>query len=133
MSTRGLYCISFAAVCILLLISLYLQIYVGMTPCPLCVMQRLSFGILGIVFLIGSIVPHKRYISMVLALLSNIVCIMGIFFSGRNIWLQHFPIKDNQGCEVSLQYMIETFPFKTVLNKILLGGTDCSIRGFEFL
>jgi disulfide bond formation protein DsbB len=132
MSLRLIYGLGFAIVSLLLLISVYLQIFDNILPCPLCTLQRLSFALLGLLFLLGFFLPKKNGYQRPLQLSLLGTVLSGLFFSGRNIWLQHFSLP-NQECTPGIQYLFSTFPFKDALQKILAGSADCSLRGFELL
>ena len=104
-----------------------------MIPCPLCTLQRLSFALLGFFFLIGIMVHRKRWAQISINLLATFASAMGIFFAGRQVWVQHFPTEGSNECGVSLQYMMEALPWKEAANKIFSGSAECTQRGFEFL
>lgn len=133
MSTRLAYLLGFITICALLSTSVYLQIFQGIIPCPLCTLQRLSFALIGILFLIGTLLHRKRLGRIFINSLSLLTAGLGLFFSGRQIWLQHFPSADNSECGVSIQYMMQAFPLQEVIAKIFTGSAECTQRGFEFL
>lgn len=134
MSIRLAYFFGFLAVCLLLLTSVYLQMFEGVIPCPLCALQRLTFGLLGILLLVGILLHTKFWARMLINFLTASTAILGIFLAGRQIWMQHFPFTGNTECGVSLQYMVEAFPLNQVLQKILFeGSAECTKRGWEFL
>src|SRR3990167_217471 len=113
---RLTYFIGFLLIALLLLTSVYLQVFDGFVPCPLCTMQRLSFGTLGILFLIGIALPEKGGGRLVINLLAFLASIAGIFFAARQSWLQYFP-SPNSECGASLAYMMQTFPVNEVVKK----------------
>ena len=133
MSMRFAYLTGFVAICALLLMSLYLQYVEGILPCPLCMLQRFSFGLIGILFFIGIFVHSKRIGCFFINLLSTLFSLIGMALAGRQIWLQHFTTGHNTDCGVSLQYMIQALPVNEVLQKIFEGSAECTKRGWEFL
>lgn len=132
MIKRITYGLGFLLACILLIISYYLQLVENIIPCPLCLMQRFCFVLLGILFLIGYCLAKKSILHLALQILSFLTACLGIFFSARNIWLQHYPSLEGE-CSANLLYMFHTFPFKEFIQKLLIGSSDCSLKGFEFL
>lgn len=134
MSIRLAYVLGFLAVCFLLLTSVYLQVFENVIPCPLCSLQRLTFGLLGIFLALG-IGLHAHYWGRLLInFFIAITSLLGILLAGRQIWMQHLPPTSKVECGVSLQYMVQAFPLSDVLRKILLeGSTECTQRGWEFL
>lgn len=133
MTIRSTYLLGLIAVSLLLLTSIYFQIFEGIMPCPLCTLQRISFGILGILFLIGIFIHSKRPIRLIINGLCLLVSVLGIFLAGRQVWLQHFPSSENGECGVSIQYMMQVLPMNEVLQKIFSGSAECTQRGWEFL
>jgi len=133
MSTRLTYLLGLVVVCSLLLASLYFQFFQGIMPCPLCTLQRFTFGILGILFLIGMFVYKKHSRRLIINSLTTIFSVVGIMLAGRQVWLQHFPPADNSECGVSLQYMLQVLPVNEAISKIFAGSAECTQRGWEFL
>lgn len=125
--------IAFTIIAIMLAVAQYLQFYVGVNPCPMCILQRLIMGILGLLFLFGVVFGNKRCARLPIALLSILSSIGGILLAGRQVWLQHLPAGTSPNCEVSLQYMLSVLPLKEVAQKIFEGSTNCSQIGWEFL
>ncbi len=133
MTMRNTYLISFLIIVGLLSASAYFQLVDGMTPCPLCTLQRITFGVLGIIFLAG-IIWHRKHLSRIIINLSCfLVSALGLFFSGRQVWLQHFPPAGNSECGASLQYMMQVLPVNEVIQKVFTGTAECTQRGFEFM
>lgn len=132
MSTRSLYLLALITIGFLLLTSLYLQFFVGILPCPLCTLQRIAFGTLGILFLIGIIADSKRWACLLVNFLSALVSALGIVLAGRQLWLQHFPTTEGE-CGVSIQYMLQVLPFNEVVEKIFAGSAECSQSTWEFM
>jgi protein dithiol:quinone oxidoreductase len=133
MSKRLLFTSNFLLICALLTASLYFQFFEGMVPCPLCTLQRLSFLSLGIFFSFGIVFAAKRFASTLIAIFCILFSLLGIFLSGRQIWLQHLPHNLNTECGVSLQYMLKVLSFNEVFQKIFNGSAECSQDGFSFL
>ena len=133
MSIRSTYLLGLVIVSTLLLTSLYFQFFEGIMPCPLCTLQRFSFGILGILFLVGIFVYSKRWPRLIINTFCTLISILGIFLAGRQVWLQKFPSADSNECGVSLQYMMQVLPMNEVLQKIFTGSAECTQRGWEFL
>lgn len=132
MSMRSIYLTGFIIVTSLLLTSIYFQVFKGMMPCPLCTLQRLSFGFLGILFLIGVFIS-RHSIRLIINFLCSLASLAGLIFAGRQVWLQHFPSADSSECGVSLQYMMQVLPVNEVVEKIFSGSAECTERGWEFL
>lgn len=133
MSKHFPYLLGLIIISALLMTSAYLQVFEGFTPCPLCTLQRLAFSLLGIICLFGIFVANKRIGRTIINLLGSFTALLGIFFAGRQVWLQHFPPANNTECGVSLQYMLQVLPVNQVLEKIFQGTAECTERGWDFL
>jgi disulfide bond formation protein DsbB len=124
---------AFILVLLLLAGAEYLQVYEGVAPCPLCILQRITFGILGVFFIIGVFLSRNRLGQVIIGLFSLIFSLLGIAQAGRQVWLQFQPAEAGANCEVSLQYMLNVLPFDEVIQKIFSGGPGCSIVNWQFL
>ncbi len=134
MSLRAIYFIGLCLVTLLLLISVYLQVVDGVIPCPLCTLQRLTFGLLGCLFLLGILLHARFWGRLFINIFCGLTAILGMLLAGRQIFMQHFAESSNNECAASLQYMIHTFPLNELAQKILLeGSAECKKRGFELL
>lgn len=132
MITRYTYSVGFIVICLLIASSIYLQVVDGFEPCPLCTLQRITFGVLGVFFMVGIIFNPRRIIGFILSILLLLSSILGLLFASRQIWLQHFST-NNTECGVSLNYMLQVLPLNEVMKKVFTGSAECSQRGFVFL
>lgn len=133
MSIRFTYFIGFIIISLILGTSVYLQVIDGVIPCPLCILQRFAFGLLGIVFLLGIIVCHKRWARLLINFFALLASILGLILAGRQVWLQQFHSNNGGECGVSLDYMLKVLPLQEVMQKVFAGSAECAQRGWEFL
>src|SRR5947208_3306169 len=82
----------FLVCAVLLGFGYYLEYEKGLDPCPLCMLQRLFFLVIGLGGFIAAIHNPKspgmiRIYSGFLVLFS----MMGAAVAGRQVWLQHLP------------------------------------------
>jgi disulfide bond formation protein DsbB len=114
--------------------SLWLQANNGMVPCPLCTLQRLTFFILGVLFLIGaSRAWQARGWRSLLSLLAVAFSGIGVFLAGRQVWLQTLPPSQQGDCGVSLNYMLQVLPFKEAMLKAIAGSAECGRVDWQLL
>lgn len=133
MSQRLAYIVCFVTIVAILGMGFYLEYFDGIVPCPLCTLQRMCFGALGILFLLGIFLHRRRLATVIINLLSILFSIAGVLLSGRQIWIQYYPSAENGECGVSLQYMLQVLPLQDVANKIFSGSAECTQRGWELL
>ena len=70
----------------------YLENIVGLEPCNLCILQKLSAQAVFLIFFIKMIVPKFKYIFDVLGIAD---LMFGVSASGRQIYLQNMLIQNH--------------------------------------
>jgi len=115
----------FALCAALLGFGLYLQEYKGLDPCPMCVLQRYAFVVVGIIALSGAIHGPRGLALKAYGTLLALVAITGGGVAVRHSWLQHFPPL-RETCGTDLEFLLNTFPLTQALPKIFAGTGSCS-------
>ncbi len=113
--------------------ALYLQYYEYQNPCPLCILQRIAFIGLMVVFLVGAIHGPGRIGAWIYSSLLATVALLGISVAARHVWLQHLPKDRVPECGPGLEYMLNKFPLNQALEKIFRGSGECAEVGWKFL
>lgn len=103
----------------------YFQDELGLEPCPMCILSRYTFILIGTVALVTAIhgptgIALKLYTGLI-ALLG----IAGIGISARHSWLQHFP-PQVESCGTDLEFLLNTFSLTQALPRIFAGTGSCS-------
>jgi disulfide bond formation protein DsbB len=133
MTARVGYALGFLICAGLLAFALYLQYVEQQDPCPLCILQRVAFIGMMVVFLIGALHgPHRRG-AIVYSTLLFLIAVVGAAIAGRQVWLQHLPPNQVPACGPGLGYMLEQFPLGQALQKIFSGSGECAEAGWRFL
>ncbi|MCC5947245.1 MAG: disulfide bond formation protein B [Nitriliruptoraceae bacterium] len=101
----------------------FLEHQMGLVPCPLCMMQRIWVGVVGIVALIAA-ASGAGY--RVAAAGVTLAALIGSGFSLRQLWLQSLPPDQVPACGPDLYYMMEVFPLSDVLRAMTVGTGDCA-------
>jgi disulfide bond formation protein DsbB len=105
---RG-YWLGFFASFGLVALALWIQTRYQLNPCPLCISQRMVFMGLGLLFLVGALLPAKA------------------------IWLQAHRDSIIADCGVGFDYMFENFPLQKALTLVFRGTGDCAAIDWTFL
>ena len=113
--------------------ALYLQYYEYQNPCPLCILQRVAFIALMVVFLAGAIHGPRRAGVYFYSALLVIIAAIGAAIATRHVWLQHLPKDQVPECGPGLEYMLNRFPFTQALEKIFRGSGECAEVDWTFL
>ena len=131
--TRQLNLAGFLACVGMMAYALYAEHYLLMAPCPLCVFQRMSVIVLGIIFLIAAL--HNPagwgrhvYTSLILAATG-----FGVGVAGRHVWLQNLPPDQVPACGAGYDYIMDTLPFTEALSVIFTGSGECATIDWQFL
>jgi len=113
--------------------ALWLQYGLGLDPCPLCSLQRLTVVTLGVIFLIAGIHNPRHTGAIVYALLTLAVGAFGIVTAMRHVWIQSLPKGEVPSCGMGLNYMLETLPLTEVLSKVFKGSGECAETAWTFV
>ena len=121
------------AVVSMLFARVYLQGYLGLLACPLCMTQRLFVVLWGVVALAGAIHNPPGWGRRVYAALCGLAAGAGGAVAGRHVWIQHLPADQVPACGPGLKYMLENFPFSEALGLLLMGDGNCAEIEWTFL
>lgn len=117
----------------ILAFAVFLQIHKGLSPCPLCIIERGIFIILAVLFIIGSIFFFKRKGQMIFHGIALIFTVLGVLLASRHIYIQHVAIHGIASCGPNFQILVKQFPFSQIVRLILLGTGECTVIGSRFI
>jgi disulfide bond formation protein DsbB len=132
-SPRWLYLAGAIVVGIMFASALYLQYVLRQEPCPLCMVQRVIFISIGVVFFIAALHNPKRIAVRVYSGLIVLLSLTGVAVAGRHIWIQHLPKDQVPACGPGLDFMLKNFPMADVLQELMHGSGECAAKGWTFL
>jgi disulfide bond formation protein DsbB len=132
---RKLNALGFIICALLLSMAFYLQIYQGLEPCPLCVLQRIAILLLSFIFFVGIWYIHTKPLSLRIHSAAIIItAILGAVAAIRQIWLQHLPADQlPASCGPDLGYLFGNFPFFQAMQLVFSGNGECTKVTWEFL
>lgn len=113
--------------------ALYLQYFEYQDPCPLCILQRVAFMVLTVVFLVAALHGPGRIGAIVYGGLLFMVASIGAAIAARHVWLQHLPRNQVPECGPGLEFMLKKYPLTQALEKVLSGSGECAETGWTFL
>ncbi len=117
----------------LLAFAYYLQFARGLEPCPLCIIQRVVFAAMGVVFLAAAIHHPRRVGARVYGAVLLVLAGIGTAVAGRHVWLQHTPEAERPACGPGLDYLLSRFGPLGGLQRILRGSGECGAVDWTFL
>ena len=132
LNSRLIYLAMFLVCAGLIGFALYLQHALGLEPCPMCILQRYAFVVVGVIALAAAIhnpaVLGRRIYSGLLVVLAA----TGGGIAIRHVYLEHYPPKIFD-CGADVGFMLESFPLTQALPMIFRGTGDCTKVVWQFL
>jgi protein dithiol:quinone oxidoreductase len=132
-SRRWLYLLGALAVAVMYGSALYLQYVLRQEPCPLCMIQRVIFIVIGLLFFLAALHNAKQFGAKVYSLLIAFAALSGVAFAARHIWIQHLPKDQVPACGPGLDFMLEHLPLSDVWQEVMHGSGECAEKGWTFL
>lgn len=121
-----------AVVCFALLaFSLTLQHYIGLEPCPMCIVQRYAMILVAITAAIAAVFKG-RAATVVGGSFLFLFAGFGAFTAARQSWIQWYP-PEIASCGRDFYGMIEHFPLRRAIPMIFKGSGDCTKIDWTFL
>ena len=112
----------------------FLQRYMGFSPCPLCIFQRIGLMVMGGFALIAAVFNPKSMATRLLLWLGSLAGIgWAAIVAGRHVWLQHLPADQVPSCGPGLDYWLDTLPMQQVLKEVFAGSGECASIDWTFM
>lgn len=114
---------------VILVTSFYLQYVVNLSPCLLCIMQRICvFILLGLSLI--SIYARSRVFTVLMQIFFSI---LGLFFAGRQLWLQSLPTDHIASCLPEFDILIQYFSWNDIISAFFWGTEECGKITWQWL
>ncbi len=111
----------------------YLQYAENLQPCPLCSMQRLLVGVMGIAFLTTALWNPKTRIAHKRGTFIALGAVVGIASVSYQLWFQAQPTDASLLCLPPLHYVIAAYPPSEVVDMTLRNPVGCNVTEWTFL
>jgi disulfide bond formation protein DsbB len=132
-SKRWLYLAGALIVAAMFCSALILQYVLRQEPCPLCMIQRVIFIAIGVLFFVAALHNAKRIGAWVYSALIALTALSGVAVASRHIWIQHLPKDQVPACGPGLDFMLKHFPMSEVWQELMHGSGECAAKGWTFL
>ncbi len=113
--------------------ALYLQYVLREDPCPLCMVQRVIFIAIGVIFLFAAVHNAGRIGNWIYSSLIAFTALSGVAVASRHIWIQHLPKDQLPACGPGLDFMLKNFPMAEVWQELMHGSGECAAKGWTLL
>lgn len=114
-------------------LALYFQFGLGLTPCPLCIVQRLAVLLLALTGLVAAWHQPQKSGRRAYTGLILLWCTLGASYAIRQLWLQHLPPSDHTVCAPGLGYLMALGEWTEIFHQLLYGAADCAEVAGRFL
>ena len=126
--------ITIAAFCVVLLsFGFYLEYFKNLSPCPLCLLQRLFYFMILLINVFSLFLLSAVRYKITFLCISTFFSLLGAITAGRQVWLQHLPSDQIPECGPGVVYLLEVYPLQKVLEIIYRGSGSCADTLWEFL
>lgn len=109
----------------------YLQEYRGLTPCPMCIVQRYCYAAIAAIALLAAM-SRNGCLHKAVGWASIVIAGFGAFTAGRQSWLQWNP-PEFFSCGRDPFSMVNNIGIAKVLPKVFAGHGDCTAVDWTFL
>lgn len=124
---------SIFAICVGLIgFAIYLQHFEGLEPCPMCILQRYAFIVVGVIALAAAVHDPRSWGRWVYGIALIIAAGFGGGVAARHAYLEHNP-PNIFDCGADLGYLVDSFPLAEALPMIFRGSGDCTKVLWRFL
>ena len=130
---RPIYFLLFFVCHELLITAFYFEIYLGLEPCPLCMVSRAVVFLLGVSFLLAGLHNPQGTVQKIYHGVFSLISALGVFVSARHVYLQSLPKDEVPSCGPSLDYMMDTLSLGEVFKKLMHGSGSCAESNWSFL
>lgn len=112
----------------------FLQRHLGLSPCPLCIFQRIGLIVMGGFALISALFNPKSKVIKLLLWLGSLAGIgWATAVAARHVWLQHLPADQVPSCGPGLDYWLDTLPILQVFKEVFAGSGECASVDWTFM
>lgn len=130
LSARRVFAAAIALVVASVVAALYLQHFVGVKPCPLCILQRSAYMGAAILASIAAL-SGRRLARPLFGLLSVLAAAAGGGVAAWQTWLLAHP-PESLGCGRPFEWFNDDFPLVTWLPRLFRGEGDCLAIDWSF-
>jgi protein dithiol:quinone oxidoreductase len=106
--------------------ALYMQHFMNLKPCALCITQRIFVMAVGLTAFAAFLVNPGTRGRRLFATLGVILGALGASFSIRHVYIENLPKDQVPACGPGLNYLIENFPLRDALALLLRGDGNCA-------
>ena len=104
----------------------YFENSLKLEPCYLCMIQRGVIILIGMTCVFAAVHNPGKFGQRVYASLSVVQVIIGIYFSGKQLWLQSLPESQVPSCGIPVRHLFDNFTITEIVTMLLAGDGNCA-------
>ena len=112
---------------------LYLERTLGLEPCPLCILDRIIFIALAVVFALAYFQRPNAGERIGYDVGALIISLGGVGIAARHVYLQNRPADTLGDCGAGFWHMLDRFGLEGAVSSALQGSGDCGSIQWTFL
>lgn len=113
-----------------------LQIFAGLEPCSLCLLQRFGLYVSSSFIILNLIINYFKSNKITNSII-NLISSMGIIFSLsaglRQTYIQLLPADKIPSCGADLNTLLQVVPVLDAIKKVFQGSGECAEKAIVFL
>ena len=117
----------------LIAVALFMEHYMNLQPCPLCIFQRVAVISAGLIALTAALHNPGVTGQRVYGGLVMLASLAGAGLSIRHLYLQSLPEDEVPSCGPGLDYLLDVFPMTEVIEMVLKGDGSCAEVVWSFM
>ncbi|KLT72957.1 disulfide bond formation protein DsbB [Neisseria arctica] len=111
--------------------SFFSQYVLGLNPCVLCILQRVSVLAVGIVTLLAACSAQRKPMARTLsALFVSIPAVYGAGVAVYQMWLQSLPPGTAPACGAPWTFRLRDWPLFDIWEPVVRGFGDCAVPDY---
>lgn len=133
LTLRKLSLLSLLVCLAVILAAIFIERQYMLSPCPLCMLQRIVLICLSGIFLLGSIFSLKNILRYIYTVSILFISATGFAIALRQFWLQYYAPPRLTSCSAGLERLIEVYPILDALKLALIGSAECANIDFTVM
>ena len=117
---------AFGSLALITIAVAYFENSLNLEPCYLCMIQRGIIIVIGLICVLAAAHNPRQFGQRVYASLSIAMVITGIYFSGKQLWLQNLPESQVPSCGIPVEQLFDNFSITEAVTMLLIGDGNCA-------
>jgi len=131
--SRPLFFLAFVVCTLVISAALYLEYEAGLTPCALCILQRIFVVAVGATSLIAYLHAPGAVVWRIYSSTMLVFAVAGAATAERQVWLQALPAQSSLSCTPGYEYLFEALAMNQAISRLFSGDISCGEISWSML